>query len=215
MKLQFFASAVVASTLLSTPLISFGQEFQTPALPSVGTCFLYSSTVDGSNAREFKSCVAKVSEKEIEFDNGTVYDASNFNEIKHARRSFLVKDGLFGSKAGGCWPAAQICGVSAYPLEERTFKLEGQGLQVGTWQAWYYDFNVIAKVIPCQVLGKEEKCLESTVKAKDRANNGATHDTDAKRVFVLTGEAKGFPFEITFISNPPGQLSVVKLVRKS
>ncbi|MFM2075546.1 MAG: hypothetical protein RJB34_1851 [Pseudomonadota bacterium] len=215
MKLRIFHSTVATSFLIAPAMSCFAQDFQTPVLPTAGACFVYSSSVDGGNARENTICATKTTDKEVEFDNGIAYDATNFNEVKHPRRSFLVKDGFFGSKPGGCWPVAQICGVNAYPLKDRTFQLEGQGLQVGSWQAWFYQFNVSTKVIDCQVLGKEEKCLESAVKARDRANNGATHDTDAKRVFVLTGEAKGFPFEISSVSNPPGRLSVNKLIRKS
>ena len=210
MKLLTFASFCV----LSHAAAAQSSLFESPILPTANQCFTYVSTNQnaGSNAsfRESQLCVKSVESGGIEFSNGLVFDQNNFNETKHRTRTLELKTGIVSSKPG-CWPTGQQCGVSAFPLKDTKFSVNGLVLNVGTWQAVFSQFNVKTSIVKCIVLESEETCFESVMDAKDRANNGASHDTEASRTFVLTGPAKGWPLEIRYTSTPPGQLSVFRL----
>lgn len=208
MKLLTFASLCVFSHAASAQV----SLFEGPILPTANQCFIYMSTSQNAGSRESQLCVKSVGSGEIEFSNGQVFDQNNFNETKHRTRTLELKTGVLSSKPG-CWPTGQQCGVSAFPLKDAKFSVDGLVLNVGAWQAIFSQFNVKTSVVKCTVLEKEETCFESIVDAKDRANNGASHDTEASRIFVLTGPAKGWPLEIKYKSTPPGQLSVFRLLK--
>ena len=210
MKLLTFASFCV----LSHAATAQNSLFESPILPTVSQCFIYAATSQNAGSRESQLCVNSVGSGGIEFSNGSVFDQNNFNETKHRARTLELKTGIFSSKPG-CWPTGQQCGVSAFPLKDAKFSVNGLVLNVGTWQATFSQFNVKTSVVKCTVLDKEETCFESIMDAKDRANNGASHDTEASRTFVLTGPAKGWPLEIRYMSTPPGQLSVFRLSKLS
>lgn len=208
MKLLTFASFCVISHVAAAQ----STVFESPVLPTVNQCFTYVTTSQSAAPRESQLCVKSVESGGIEFSNGLVFDQNNFNETKHRTRTLELKTGLLLPKPG-CWPTGQQCGVSAFPLKDAKFSVDGLVLNVGTWQASFSQFNVKTSVVKCTVLEKEETCFESTIDAKDRANNGASHDTEASRTFVLTGPAKGWPLEIKYKSTPPGQLSVFRLLK--
>ena len=200
--ISFFSHAAVAQNFV----------FDNPVLPTVNQCFTYVSNSQNAAPRESQLCVKSVESGGIEFSNGQVFDQNNFNETKHRSRTLELKTGFLSSKPG-CWPTGQQCGVSAFPLKDAKFSVDGLVLNVGTWQAVFSQFNVKTSVVKCNVLEKEETCFESIMDAKDRANNGASHDTEASRTFVLTGPAKGWPLEVKYKSTPPGQLSVFRLLK--
>ena len=208
MKLLTFVSFCV----LSHPAAAQSSLFESPVLPTVNQCFTYVTTSQNAGTRESQLCVKSVESGGIEFSNGMVFDQNNFNETKHRTRTLELKTGTLSTKPG-CWPTGQQCGVSAFPLKDAKFSVDGLVLNVGTWQAIFSQFNVKTSIVKCTVLEKEETCFESIMDAKDRANNGALHDTDASRTFVLTGPAKGWPLEIKYKSTPPGQTSVFRLLK--
>ena len=208
MKLVTFAGLCV----LSQAAAAQTGVFENPVLPTPNQCFTYVATSDGGVPRESQLCVRSVENGQTEFNNGTVFDQNNFNEIKHRARIYEVRTGFLSSKPG-CWPTGQQCGVSAYPLKDGKFSMGGLVMSIGTWQAGFSQFDVKTAIVKCMVSEKEETCFESSMDAKDRANNGASHDTEASRTFILTGPAKGWPLEIKYKSTPPGQLSVFRLLK--
>jgi hypothetical protein len=157
-----------------------------------GICYVYEMTRRGISS-VFTECVREINGDLVTLSNGSSFDRRNRNYTKWQKNiTYVERDGALTFKEA-CIPSVTRCdslvALNAAPEEWSADGRYAIDSTTGGWFTWQ-TFSLKSTISDCNVLGKQERCLNGVRQGDLQLRNGIERNQDISEV-VLTGDYRG------------------------